>query len=88
VFVPVVLNYLRTVRYRDGWVELIHLPQYGRVDVIVDPRINFGKPTVATRGVRVADILSRIQAGEALSDVAWDYDLRAEDVEALTHQAA
>jgi uncharacterized protein (DUF433 family) len=56
--------------------------------VIVDPRINFGKPTVATRGVRVADILSRIQAGEALREVAWDYDLRAEDAEALTRQAA
>jgi uncharacterized protein (DUF433 family) len=88
VFVPVVLDYLRTVTYRDGWVELIHLRQYGQVDVIVDPRINFGKPTVATRGVRVADILSRIQAGEALTEVAWDYDLRAEEVEALTRQAA
>jgi uncharacterized protein (DUF433 family) len=88
VFVPVVLDYLRTVTYRDGWVELIHLRHYGQVDVIVDPRINFGKPTVAARGVRVADIVSRIHAGEAVSEVAWDYDLRAEDVEALTRQAA
>jgi len=88
VFAPIVRNYLRTVTYRNGWVELIHLPQYERVDVIVDPRINFGKPTVATRGIRVADIVSRLQAGEKPSQVAWDYGLRTEDVEALRQRAA
>jgi uncharacterized protein (DUF433 family) len=88
VFVPIVHDYLRTVTYQNGWVELIHLPQYEEVDVIVDPRINFGKPTVAARGVRVTDILSRIQAGEAPSAVAWDYGLRPEEVAALTQRAA
>jgi hypothetical protein len=49
VFVPVVRDYLRTVSYREGYVEQIRLPQYQMIDVIVDPRINSGTPTVARR---------------------------------------
>jgi uncharacterized protein (DUF433 family) len=88
VFAEVVGEYLRSVSYRNGWVELIHLHQYADVDVIVDPQVNFGKPTVASRGVRVDDIVARVKAGESLSQVAWDYKMRADDVEALTHRAA
>lgn len=83
VFVPVVRDYLRTVSYQDGYVEQIRLPQYQMIDVIVDPRINSGTPTVARRGVRVADVVSRLAAGESAADVARDYRLDPQEIAPL-----
>ena len=83
MFVPVVRDYLRTVSYQEGYVEQIRLPQYQRIDVIVDPRINSGTPTVARRGVRVADVVSRLAAGESAADVARDYRLDPQEIAPL-----
>lgn len=83
VFAPVVSKYLRTISYRGGYVEYFGLPRFEAVEVIVDPRINSGRPTVARRGVRVADVASRIAAGEPDVDVAADYGLTAEEIRAL-----
>ncbi|MEU1877853.1 DUF433 domain-containing protein [Streptosporangium sp. NPDC020072] len=88
VFRPVVRDYLRRVSYQDGWMKVIRLPGYEEVDVTVDPWINGGQPTLARRGVRLADVLSRLRAGEGSRDVAEDYDLRLEEVEALLPQVA
>lgn len=88
VFRPVVRDYLRRVTYQDGWMRMIHLPGYERVDVTVDPWVNGGQPTVARRGIRVADVLNRLKAGEDRLDVAEDYDLQLNEVEALLPQAA
>jgi len=40
------------------------------------------------RGIAVADILSRIRAGESSRAVAADYDLRVSEVMALLELAA
>ncbi|MBB2915496.1 uncharacterized protein (DUF433 family) [Streptosporangium becharense] len=88
VFRPVVRDYLQRVTYQDGWMRMIHLPGYERVEVTVDPWINGGQPTVARRGIRVADVLSRARAGEDWRDIADDYDLQLNEVEALLSQAA
>jgi hypothetical protein len=40
VFRAVVRDYLTRVTYEDGWTRKILLPQYGSVDVVVDPRVN------------------------------------------------
>lgn len=88
VFRPVVRDYLQRVTYQDGWMRMIHLPGYERVEVTVDPWINGGQPTVARRGVRVADVLGRARAGEDWRDIADDYDLQLNEVEALLSQAA
>ncbi|GAA0394711.1 putative antitoxin VapB45 [Acrocarpospora corrugata] len=88
VFRPVVRDYLRRVTYQDGWMRIIQLPGYPDVKVTVDPWINGGQPTLASRGVRVADVLSRLQAGEDSRVVAEDYDLLLNEVEALLPQAA
>ncbi|WP_146842681.1 DUF433 domain-containing protein [Cellulomonas composti] len=82
VFKEVVEQFLQTITYRDGRVALIRLPQYP-TPVIVDPRRNFGAPTVESRGIRVADILDRVRAGEPAGDVADDFLLPVRDVEAL-----
>jgi len=83
VFRDVVERYLQTITYRSGRVAIIGLPQY-RTDVVVDPLRNFGRPTVARRGVRVADVLGRLSAGEPVAEVALDYGLEIDEVTALT----
>jgi uncharacterized protein (DUF433 family) len=87
VFRPVVRNYLTRVTYENGWTKTIQLPQYERVDVVVDPWLNGGQPTVAERGVRVTDIMNRLNANEPAKDVAYDYDLTVRDVEAIRRAA-
>lgn len=88
VFRPIVRDYLRRVTYQGGWMKMIRLPGYQEVDVTVDPWINGGQPTLARRGIRVADVVSRLRAGEDMREVAEDYDLRLNEVEALLPQAA
>jgi uncharacterized protein (DUF433 family) len=87
VFRPIVRDYLTRVTYEDGWTRKIQLPQYGKVDVVVDPWLNGGQPTVAGRGVRVVDIVNRLKASEPVADVADDYDLTVREVEQLARAA-
>jgi uncharacterized protein (DUF433 family) len=87
VFRPVVRDYLTMVTYEDGWTRRIELPQYGKAEVVVDPWLNGGQPTVSRRGVRVADIMSRLSAHESPKDVAGDYGLTVSEVEAVRRAA-
>jgi uncharacterized protein (DUF433 family) len=87
VFRPVVRDYLRRVTYENGWTRTIQLPQYGDIGVVVDPWLNGGQPTVAERGIRVTDIVNRLNAREPAQDVAYDYDLTVREVEALRRAA-
>lgn len=81
VFRPVVRDFLTRVTYESGWTRNIHLVQYGSADVVVDPWLNGGQPTVAERGIRVLDIVSRLRAQEPARDVADDYGLTVRQVE-------
>lgn len=83
VFAPIANRYLQTISYGHGYVELIRLPQYEHVDVTVAPRINSGRPTIARRGLRVADVVSRLAAGEPDEQVAADYALTPDEVRSL-----
>ena len=83
VFRPVVRDYLTLVTYEDGWTRRIQLPQFGDTEVFVDPWLNGGQPTVAKRGVRVSDIVSRLAAREPAEDVAGDYGLSVQEVEEI-----
>ncbi len=88
VFAPMVSRYLQTITYGHGYVELIRLPRYQQVEVTVDPRVNSGRPTVARRGIRVADVVSRLAAGEPDGQVADDYRLSVAEVRALVAEVA
>jgi uncharacterized protein (DUF433 family) len=83
VFRPVVRDYLTRVTYENGWTRTIRLPQYAHVNVIVDPWLNGGHPTVAERGIRIIDVVNRLKAHESPQDVAYDYDLSLSDIEAI-----
>jgi uncharacterized protein (DUF433 family) len=75
------------VTYENGWTRSIQLPQYGSVDVVVDPWLNGGQPTVAERGIRVVDIVNRLKAQEPAKVVADDYDLTLQEVEKIRRAA-
>ena len=49
--------------------------------IAIDPTISFGRPVIVKKGISTAAIVERIDAGEALADIAADYDLTTEDVE-------
>jgi uncharacterized protein (DUF433 family) len=49
--------------------------------IVVDPRISFGRPVIAKRGVTTSAIADRADAGEKPADIAKDYDLEEHEVE-------
>jgi uncharacterized protein (DUF433 family) len=53
----------------------------GGKPILIDPSIAFGRPVVEQAFVSVRAIVSRIDAGESVQDVAKDYDLSLEAVE-------
>ncbi|MFJ4297823.1 DUF433 domain-containing protein [Curtobacterium sp. NPDC089689] len=88
VFRDVVDQYLQSIVYREGFVDFLRLPAFEHIEVIVDPHRNSGQPTVAKIGVRVEDVVSRVRAGEAMSDVADDFGLEPVELRSLLLQAA
>ncbi len=48
--------------------------------VVIDPRVSFGKPTVARSGISTQAIARRINAGESLRSVALDYAITENDI--------
>lgn len=49
--------------------------------IIIDPRIAFGRPVVASRGIATSTIAERVDAGESVNDIAADYDLAQSEIE-------
>ncbi len=49
--------------------------------VVIDPRVSFGRPVLARRGVRVLTLVERYEAGETIEHLAENYDLEASEVE-------
>lgn len=43
--------------------------------VVIDPRVSFGRPTVAGSGILTAALVQRIDAGEDVAELASDYGL-------------
>lgn len=83
VFGEIIREHLRYVNYRDGYIGQLRIPRADGAGVTVDPKINFGQPTLTEYGVRVEDIIDRLYAGEAMEDVASDFNLPTETVSNL-----
>ncbi len=57
--------------------------------VVIDPRVSFGRPTLARLGVSTATIVDRINAGESTTDVAQDYGATTDEImDALAYERA
>lgn len=50
--------------------------------VMIDPAVSFGRPVLVSRGIRTSVIVGRIDAGEHPDDVANDFGLRREELDA------
>jgi uncharacterized protein (DUF433 family) len=48
--------------------------------VVIDPRVSFGFPTLKGTGIKTRVIVSRIDAGESVEEVATDYGIEPEQV--------
>ncbi len=51
--------------------------------VIIDPQLSFGASTVADKGIATWAIMERVRIGETSEEIADDFDLEVEDVEAV-----
>jgi len=49
--------------------------------VEIDPRVAFGRPVLAGRGVPTAVLADRFKAGDSLADLAQDYDTSTQTIE-------
>lgn len=67
----------------DGFATRLVLPKFKKTRVVVDPGEAFGDPFVERTGARVRDILSLFYAEEDIKDIAYDFDLKAEEVQDL-----
>lgn len=54
---------------------------YAPQRIAIDAFVAFGRPTVLRRGITTGAIAGRIDAGEAVEDVAKDYELEPSEVE-------
>jgi uncharacterized protein (DUF433 family) len=56
--------------------------------VVMDPKIRFGRPTVATHGTPTDILFERHQAGDSIAELADDYGIPAAEVEeAIRYEA-
>lgn len=49
--------------------------------IAIDPNIGFGRPVVVSKGIGTGTIAGRIDAGEAVADLASDYGLSTAEIE-------
>lgn len=55
--------------------------------VAIDPRISFGRPVIARKGVTTSILAERLNSGETVPEIAYDYGLNEEEVtEALVYE--
>jgi uncharacterized protein (DUF433 family) len=88
VFREVIENYLRRIEYaQDGYASRVVLPGYEVARIVADPTINFGLPFFSETGTPVGAVLSRLRAGEPVSDVAEDFDLATDVVTEVADRA-
>jgi uncharacterized protein (DUF433 family)/DNA-binding transcriptional MerR regulator len=81
-------RYLKRVERDERLIPIKLYPDFGRIKederpVEINPRVAFGKPTVAGTGIHTAVITNRIDAGETVEEVALDYGLSTELVEKI-----
>lgn len=85
VFPEAIMRYLRQVEWGPDRFAVRWWPgadAAGRGVVVVDPARAFGAPVIAATGIRVEDLFGRFSAGESMAEIASDYGLRVDQVEA------
>lgn len=86
----VIDDYLHYINWDvdDGFAASLRLRQYSDIaPVIIDPRFGWGAPVVESTKVPVDAVVELWTAGETLEDVAYEYDLTRDQVEAICRAA-
>jgi uncharacterized protein (DUF433 family) len=82
----VVADYLRYLSWDAGdeFPSSLRLRQYPPVvPVVIDPRFGHGLPVLEANRVPVKAVIDLWDAGESIDDIAYEYDMTPEEVEAL-----
>lgn len=88
VFREVIDRYLRRIEYADDdYAARLRLPGYEVADLLADPEINFGLPYFSKTGTPIYAVLSRLRAGEPLTEVADDFELPEDQVAEMADRA-
>jgi uncharacterized protein (DUF433 family) len=57
--------------------------------IVIDPRLAFGRPVVARKGISTSAIVDRVDAGESVEEIAADYELGPSEIEqAIVYERA
>ena len=72
-------------------IKLYPFSQRGEPDeprfISIDPRISFGRPMLARKGIPIEILIERYRAGESIDELTNDYDCSQEEIEeALRYQ--
>lgn len=87
VFREVIDQYLQRIEYDDTYARRVHLPRYEVADIVADPDTNFGRPYFTHTGTPLQVVQGMIKAGEAIEDVAYDFDLPVDQVTEVAQRA-
>ncbi|MGM1062309.1 DUF433 domain-containing protein [Saccharothrix sp. Mg75] len=83
-------GYLRYIAWdaEDGFASSLRLRQYPDIaPVVIDPLFGWGAPVVQENRVPVDAVVRMWLAGDSLKDVAHEYDLAPDQVEAICRAA-
>jgi uncharacterized protein (DUF433 family) len=86
----VITNYLKYIKWdkADSFPSRLRLRQYPDIaPVIIDPRFGWGAPVIESTKVPVDAVVDLWLAGEPLEDVAYEYGMTREQVEAICRTA-
>ena len=82
VFAPIVREYLECINYGgDDWPRLLLSP-VSRV-MAADPERSFGRPIFVHGAAPVEEVIDRFEAGDAISELSYDFGVPERDVEAV-----
>lgn len=80
-------SYLKRIDRNAGGVAIRLFPfttsrvEADRRAVVIDPRVQFGRPCLAGTGMPTAVIVERHQAGDSIKSIAEEYGLNADAIE-------
>ena len=50
--------------------------------IVIDPRVQFGRPCLVGKGIPTEEVIERFRAGEGISEIARDFEIEPDQVEA------
>ncbi|CAN5386629.1 hypothetical protein BH23ACT9_BH23ACT9_05430 [soil metagenome] len=75
VFHEALSQYLERIEYVDEYAGRIFLPITEDPVIVVDPTVNYGRPTFQSSGAPARPVLMRLAGGESIEAVANDYGI-------------